>query len=180
MPTLRVFLRFLLQVAWFPLVTMSAVSAQQPSSDLSITKQVSPVVAAPGDLVTYTLIVHNAGPDTETALVYDILPTGLTLASAPQCVETPPTVLTCSLLSPLDPGTDGTLTIVAQVGSVPTGPIQNAASVSGNNSDPNTANNTASATLIIASPIPALTTIGLVSLAIFIAALAVARLARHA
>jgi uncharacterized repeat protein (TIGR01451 family) len=55
---------------------IGACEAPPPSADLSITKAVSASSAQPGDTVTYTLNVHNAGPNTANSVsVSDTLPT---------------------------------------------------------------------------------------------------------
>jgi uncharacterized repeat protein (TIGR01451 family) len=47
-------------------------------TDLSITKSAAPALVLPGNVVTYTLTVHNRGPsDAVDALVEDLIPDGL-------------------------------------------------------------------------------------------------------
>ena len=54
-----------------------------PDADLSVTKTVDRTAPLIGDIVTYTVTVSNAGPDTAPAVaVDDALPAGLTLVSA--------------------------------------------------------------------------------------------------
>ena len=61
---------------------IGAYEAPPPSADLSITKAVSTSTAQPGDTVTYTLIVNNAGPnDANRVTVTDTLPSQLTFVS---------------------------------------------------------------------------------------------------
>ena len=55
----------------------------QATVDLTITKDVSPKNANPGDLVTFTLQVGNLGPgDGQGARILDVMPTGMTGVTA--------------------------------------------------------------------------------------------------
>lgn len=163
------------------MIEVTAVNAQT-LADLSLTKQVTPTIAAPGNLVTYTLTIHNLGPDSALPVVTDILPSGLTLISAPRCAETPPTVLTCTLGSSLAPDAEASITIVARVDNIPDGTLQNGANVAdGSAADPDSSNNDATATLRVATPpIPSLGLTGLVLLALLLAALAIYRIRKFA
>ena len=61
---------------------IGAYEAPPPSADLSLTKTVSGSSAQPGDTVTYTLAVSNAGPnDANSVAVTDTLPSSLTFVS---------------------------------------------------------------------------------------------------
>ena len=54
-----------------------------PAADLSLTKTDSPDPVLAGELLTYTLAVHNAGPSSATAVeLTDTLPAGVTFVSA--------------------------------------------------------------------------------------------------
>ncbi|TWU57755.1 DUF11 domain-containing protein [Rubripirellula reticaptiva] len=61
----------------------AAVSITPASADLSLTKSVDTAAPNVGDVVTFTLTLANAGPDTTTGVtVRDVLPAGLTLVSS--------------------------------------------------------------------------------------------------
>jgi uncharacterized repeat protein (TIGR01451 family) len=164
-------------------MAIGVTAADAQTADLSISKQVTPTQASPGDLVTYTLTAHNAGPEPVSPLFFDLLPSGLTLVSAPRCAESPPTLLTCSLGSSLAPGEEGSVTIVARVESIPDGILENGANVSGIVADPDISNNFDEATLRVTNgstpAVPSLGSYGLVVLAVLLAAVAVYRV-RHA
>jgi uncharacterized repeat protein (TIGR01451 family) len=129
------------------------VSLTEKPTDLSITKvdSVDPVRA--GSDLTYTLTATNNGPNPATGVtVTDTLPAGLsaksTTASQGTCSGT--TTITCSL-GDLASGASATVTIVVR----PTEPgkITNSAGVSGNQPDPNSANNSATQeTTVAAAP----------------------------
>ena len=93
--------------------TVSVVITNRFAS-ISVDKQVSATVVAPGDSLDYTLIAHNAGAMTLEDVVFsDLLPPDVTLASwsivdgAGVCdltVETQPQTVTCDLSDPLPVG----------------------------------------------------------------------------
>ncbi len=120
-----------------------------PSADLQITKAGTPATVALGHNLTYTLTVRNNGPDPATGVtVSDTLPASETLVSATPsqgaCTST-----TCTLGN-LGSGASATITVVARANA--TGSVTNTASVHGNESDPDPANNTAAATNSVAAP----------------------------
>ena len=58
--------------------TDSATVSVEPAGDLSITKTVDNLTPNVGDVVTFTVTVHNAGPDPSNGVsVADVLPVGL-------------------------------------------------------------------------------------------------------
>ncbi len=121
-------------------------------ADLSITKQATPAIARPGDIVTYVLTAHNAGPSATQILFTDGLPGGVTLVSAPDCVEFPPSILTCGLPGLYAPGASASVTIIARVGELPPGTVvTNFASVTGSEFDPDVANDSATASFTVGS-----------------------------
>ncbi len=125
-----------------------------PSADLSITKTDSPDPVAVGTNLTYTIAVRNNGPSTATGVTLtDTLPSGLTYVSSTptqgSCSQASGTV-TCNLGN-ISNGSTATITIV--VTPTATGTISNTASVSSSVSDPNTANNNATATTNVIYPL---------------------------
>jgi uncharacterized repeat protein (TIGR01451 family) len=123
-----------------------------PSADLSVSKSGLPLIAHVGQKLTYTIPVTNNGPDTaNTVTLTDTLPksTGFGSASATHggtCTRSKMTV-TCTW-STLANGATETATIVVK----PTqkGTITNTVTVSAASpTDPNTANNTATATTTV-------------------------------
>ena len=118
-------------------------------ADLSITKTDSPdPVALVGDPLTYTITVTNNGPATATGVTMtDSLPASVTLVSAtpsqgPPCSGT--TTITCNL-GTLASGSSATVTVIVTT-KPPAEMIGNTASVYGNETDPNMANNSVTAT----------------------------------
>ena len=112
-------------------------------TDLSITKLPSAVCVDPGGQIPFVIRVTNNGPDTATGVVVtDDLPNGLTLVSATpsqgSCNALDP--MTCALGS-LTPGQVVTITIVMNVPAGLPQTISNSATVTGNQTDPNTSNN---------------------------------------
>lgn len=129
--------------------------------DLFVTKS-GPSMAGPGEDVTYTITVANAGPDpAANAQLTDTLPAGMTFVSLTQesgmswnC-PTPAVgaggAVTCANPT-MGAGQSATFTLVAHVESnVPSGAVlSNVASVS-STSDPNEENDTSTVTTTIAS-----------------------------
>ncbi|MEA2375837.1 MAG: hypothetical protein QOD53_2300, partial [Thermoleophilaceae bacterium] len=123
----------------------SAQTTVRASADLSITKTASPDPAVVGQTLTYTLTAKNGGPSPATGVtVIDNLPVGVTFQSATPsqgtCSQLAGTVA-CNLGS-LASGASATVAIA--VTPQFTGTITNTATVRGNESDSNTANNQAS------------------------------------
>ena len=125
-------------------------------SDLAITKADAPDPVALGGSLTYTLTVTNNGPDPSTdSTVTDTLPPGVTFVSATPsqgaCSEAPGTV-TCTL-GPLAVGaSSATIQIVVTVDATALSPLSDTATVTGVETDPVAANNSATAETMISAP----------------------------
>ena len=128
------------------------IDALTPETDLAITKTDSADPVNPGDPLTYTLGFTNDGPSNATGVsVVDALPAGVTFVSsvpgAPTCTLAA-AILTCAMGN-LAAGSPGTVTVNVTVDAGASGMLVNTATVSGNETDPVTTNNTASAVTAI-------------------------------
>ena len=113
------------------------------SADLSLVKTVSPDPLVPGDPVTYTLEVHNAGPsDAAGVLVTDPLPSALAdVTSTTGSCSITGGVLSCDI-GVVASGADVTVTVHATLSDiVDPGTVSNTASVTASTSDPDLSNN---------------------------------------
>ena len=127
------------------------------SADLAVTKTASPNPVIAGGTVTYSLVVTNRGPSVATGVnLVDALPPGVNFVSvsASQGTCSGTATVTCNLGSL---AVNASATVTIQV-SLPLGtlegPIANTASVSSNESDPVTSNNTSGATILVQAPPP--------------------------
>lgn len=119
-----------------------------PNADLALTKSANSLSVTLGANVTYTLTATNNGPDAASGVtVQDALPAGETLVSASPS-QGSCAAATCSL-GALASGAHATITIVAH--TTQTGTLVNSATVHADQVDPNPANNTASATTLVAA-----------------------------
>lgn len=138
----------------------TATSTVNPTStgtatDLVISKTSSPEPALPGQAVTYTIQVSNAGPNAVTdATVTDVLPSGVTFINATTPTGTTFTnangVLTFNLGS-LANGASETITVLVTptgTGTLPT-TLTNTATVTSSAGDTTPGNNQASATTTV-------------------------------
>ncbi len=122
------------------------------SADLSITKSDNPDPVLPGDTLTYTVTVNNAGPSSATdVVVTDTLPAGVTFASTSGCAEDPAGVPTCSL-GTIAAGGSASYTITVTADAATSGVVTNTASVTSNTPDPDTSNNTDTEDTTVAPP----------------------------
>ena len=133
--------------------TASATETPQ-QADLSVTKTVSDATPNVGDQITFTVTLSNQGPDAATGVqVTDLLPAGLTFVGATPSQGTYNNVSGVWTVGTVSSGVPQTLSITALVVSpaaqTNTGTISDA-----DQFDPNTANNTASATVIAAPDMP--------------------------
>lgn len=126
-----------------------------PSADLSVLKADAPDPVALGSNLTYTLTIQNSGPLPATGVtVSDTLPNGVSFVSASTGCNPSGNTVTCNL-GGLDAGGSTNVTIIVTANA--TGTITNTVTVSGNESDPDSANNTALAVTTVSPPLPDLT-----------------------
>ena len=121
------------------------------STDISLTKTVSPVTEQPGGELTYTITVSNLGPGTATGVtVTEPLPAGLTLVSATTtqgtCSGTQ--IVTCNV-GDLVVTSSASLTVKTKVDSGFFGTITNTATTTTTTVEANAQNNSASASASI-------------------------------
>jgi uncharacterized repeat protein (TIGR01451 family) len=128
----------------------SADTAITPAADLSLTNDDSPDPVPAGQLLTYTLTAHNSGPSGGSGVqLSDSLPAGVTFHSATPsqgtCSESSGTV-DCAL-GAIASGQSATVDIEVR----PSGEdsLTNTAGVSSDTFDPNTSDNSASATTTV-------------------------------
>ena len=127
----------------------------QRQADLAITKSddVEDAVVT-GDSITYTLTVKNEGPSDATGVVVtDTLPEGLTFISSADGCTAVDHEITCDI-GELAAGATTTLTFVVSVDDTVADntTLTNVATVSGNEADPDTDNNTDDETTLIFLP----------------------------
>ncbi|HEY6151528.1 MAG TPA: hypothetical protein VIW19_13485, partial [Gaiellaceae bacterium] len=145
------------------IVTSAQLSVAAGLADLSITKSDSPDPVAHEGTLTYSIGVHNGGPDDASAVkVVDTLPSGVSFVSATgtnwNCANTSGTVTCNRTGGNLAAGADApniTISVSAPAGTG-TSSITNSATVSSPN-DITPANNTATASTVVRTP-PSLTT----------------------
>jgi len=122
------------------------------SADLQINKSDSPDPVIAGTSLTYTLTVNNSGPDDATGVtVTDTLPSGIIFVSDSHThggYDNGTGVWTVGNLASSD---SATLTLLFTVDSSLTGTLSNRVDVSGNESDPNDDDNTATEPTVVNS-----------------------------
>ncbi len=131
------------------------------AADLALTL-VGPNAAVVGSNLTYTITALNAGPSTATGVsIKDTLPAGVSLVSAvsPQgpCTLIG-SVVTCQLTNNLAVTATATVTITVSTATPALAGVTNVtlvdvASVSGAQGDPNIANNSATVSTVLSTPI---------------------------
>ena len=130
--------------------TSTVTPAPIPQSDLAVTKTVNNATPNVGGNVIFTISVNNAGPSDATGVkVNDILPSGYTYVSSVPSSGTYTNGTGLWAIGNLANGSTATLTITAKVNA--TGSYANTATVTGDQTDPVSGNNTASVT---PAPIP--------------------------
>uniref|UniRef100_UPI0005945613 DUF11 domain-containing protein n=1 Tax=Gorillibacterium massiliense TaxID=1280390 RepID=UPI0005945613 len=116
-------------------------------ADLSITNTVSSATPNVGDTITFTVTVTNNGPDLATAVeVTDLLPAGLTLVSAAPSQGTYISATGAWTVGTVTTASPASLTLRATVVS-PAAHTNTATISHADQLDPNTVNNTSSATV---------------------------------
>ncbi|MCA9242812.1 MAG: DUF11 domain-containing protein [Phycisphaerales bacterium] len=114
------------------------------SANLSVTKSANPSPALAGAALTYTIMIHNAGPQAATnVVVRDTLPTGVTYndaGSTTSCGEGPAGVVECAI-GTIGVGGNATVTIATVVDADRTAPLVNDVLVSSDIFDPNESDN---------------------------------------
>jgi large repetitive protein len=141
-----------------PINNQSPTTLTVGNSDLAITKT-GPATATAGGTIAWTITVTNNGPDTEpNASFSDTLPAGTTFNSF---VQNTGAAASCGTPAPNNPGNvvcsfpplasadSAQFTLTANINPSFTGTLNNTASVTGDNVDPNSGNNSqmASATV---------------------------------
>jgi uncharacterized repeat protein (TIGR01451 family) len=111
------------------------------TADVSVVKTDQPDPVMPGGVLTYTLVISNAGPaNAANVVVTDTLPAGVTFASAVPAQTSGPNPLTWNL-GTVAAETRRTITVVVNVNPSAQCAIMNTASVSSTTPDPNPGNN---------------------------------------
>jgi len=133
-------------------VDVVARAGPRGGADLSVVKSASSD-ATVGSPLTYTITVHNAGPNAATGVkMTDTLPPGVAFVSATSgvgtCSQASGTV-TCNIGSL---AVNGSVTITIVVTPTAAGDITNTAYVKGTTSDPTSTNNTATLTSTVVAP----------------------------
>ncbi|UBV42789.1 DUF11 domain-containing protein [Deinococcus taeanensis] len=134
-----------------PTGTVTDTDTVTPVADLSVSKT-GPGFAKPGETLTYTLTLTNAGPSAASSVTLtDPLPAGLTYVSSSPAAAVSGQTLTWTLAS-LASGATQTMTVTATapgpatLSSTPAArTLTNTATVSSSTSDPGSANNSGTA-----------------------------------
>ena len=131
-------------------VDQPVAGAAPDSADLGIQVAASTNSVILGTDVSFTITVTNGGPNAATnVVVSDALPAGFTVVSTGSSKGSSTHVgnAVTAALGSLASGASATVTVVASTAAV--GSLTNAASVGATESDPNSANNTASAAVLV-------------------------------
>jgi uncharacterized repeat protein (TIGR01451 family) len=125
----------------------ASVTETPQRADLAVAKTVDNATPNVGDTLTFTITLTDIGPNAATNVaVTDSLPAGLTFVSATPSQGTYNSGNGAWTVGTVAPGTPQTLSILAAVASLP---VTNTASITHSDQfDPDTSNNTASATSV--------------------------------
>ena len=146
-------------------------------ADLAITKTLTTAGPyAAGQVISFTIVGTNNGPDAATGVVITDVPSNLTI----QSVSGACTALPCTLGN-LAVGSTVSITVVARINAV--GNFTNTATITGAQPDPVPANNSASANGQAVDPIPpvaipTLTELGMILMSLFLLAMARRRMSQ--
>ncbi len=143
--------------------TVTVVVATAGQADMAVTSSATPNPVTAGNNITYTQTATNNGPATAAGAKFvDVLPANTTFVSFVQPVGwtcTTPAVgatgtVTCNANASVPSGATANFPLVVKVnaGTAPGTIITNAPTVSATPTDPNAANNTATTTVVVASP----------------------------
>lgn len=127
--------------------TATAITTVRPKADLAVNKTSAPAPAFLGNPLTYTIVLTNNGPSAATGVVLtDTLPAGVTFSSASPGCSHAGGIVTCSIAA-----LTGGETVSSTIRVIPnvTGLITNTVTARAVEFDPNTANNTRSATTTV-------------------------------
>jgi uncharacterized repeat protein (TIGR01451 family) len=160
-----------------------------PSADVAVTKT-GPASVTAGANATYSITVANGGPsDAASVTLTDTVPAGTTFVSENQttgptfaCTTPVPGAggtITCTIAT-LPAGASATFSVVVNISVAATGSITNTATVTATTFDPNPANNSSSAVIVLApTAIPTLSSSTFALLGLVLAAAGVAVLRRR-
>jgi uncharacterized repeat protein (TIGR01451 family) len=142
------------------LLSVSIVNIAPTTTDMGITMTDSPDPVIVGGNITYTITATNNGPwPTTTTTVTDNLPAGVTYVSTTfsqgSCSGT--STVTCNL-GPINSGANATISLVVTT-TAANSTLSNTATVASDLTDPNPANNSATATTVVNNPVPAISSI---------------------
>lgn len=141
-------------------------------ADVGVVKTANTDQVVPGAPATFTIVVTNNGPGPAAdVVVTDQLPAGVTLigATATQGSCSGAAVVTCSL-GTLEAAASATITLDVRLPLTP-GPVENTATVTSSDVDPNGGNNTGAATITVAQAPAAIPTLSPWMLALLATAL---------
>jgi uncharacterized repeat protein (TIGR01451 family) len=130
----------------------------QVSADISVTKADTPDPVAPGGNITYTITVSNAGPsDAANVVATDTLPASTTFAGFVSISQGSAAFLAGTVTATFGTIPSGGMATVVFAVTVDAGAaggtvISNPVAATTTSSDPNTANNTDTATTLVAVP----------------------------
>ena len=111
---------------WWPFSVESAIGKLDTSGPTGTRKEAAPTAARMGELVSYTIVISNAGSMAVTARVTDTLAVSATLVSAtPRYAQSGQTLAWSNVAVPADGTTVLTITVRAASGPLPGGYLLN-------------------------------------------------------